>query len=125
MAALSRWMILIRTSPFNARMTEETAQERRRRLARERKQRQRERRQKFQAQEMRLELYEKERELLTSMAEARGFEDVAEYLYYLVKADSELMACNPKLNPAGECVTRHVREFSARCDTPAINGAET
>ena len=105
-------------------MTEETPEERRRRLDRERQQRARERRKKFDMREVKLELAATERELLTSTAEARGFDDLAGYLYWLVKADSELMAINPSVNPAAECVTRHVREFSAKCDTPEIHGAE-
>lgn len=105
-------------------MTEETPEERRRRQARERKRRARERREKFDMREVKLELSATERELLTSTAEARGFDDLAGYLYWLVRADSELLAINPALNPAAECVTRHVREFSARCDTPEIDGEE-
>lgn len=109
-------------------MTEETPAERRRRKTRERQQRKRERdrqrREAMDIQDLCLPLAAVEREMIRDTAEKRGFEDVTEYVSYLVRADRELMEINPKVNPAAECVTRHVKALCAKRDTPEISGEQ-
>lgn len=88
-------------------MTDETPQERRRRLARERKARQRAREKRLGMAVIRLELSAVERETIEQMAAARGFEDQTEYLYALVRLDQRALERDPTRNPSLEIVTRH------------------
>ena len=85
----------------------ETSAERKRRLARERKARQREREKRLGMAPLRLEYAAAERQTIADMTRARGFEDQAEYLYALVRADARLLARDSTCNPAMEVVTCH------------------
>ena len=101
-------------------VTDETKQQRQRRLARERKRRSRKRLAAMDMKPVIAEWSKAQREAVNEMAEARGFDGLTEYLYWLAMADRDLMRINPGLNPAAECVTRHVREFCSTCDTPEL-----
>lgn len=92
-------------------LTEETPAERKKRLARERKQRQRERERAHNEllgmAPVKLEYSKGERETIETAAAARGFEDVAEYLFALVRADAVALKRDPSRNPAADAVGCH------------------
>lgn len=88
-------------------IADEIPEARKRRLARERKAAQRARERQLGMATLRLELALVEREMVASMAAARGFEDQAEYLYALVRADALAMERDPSINPALAIVTCH------------------